>query len=112
MLGLAALLVWCVVRMQVQLLQQERSSEAAAANPDQEAALEAAIRSETDFLMQVRSCMWLVSGLLKLVCAWTTANGLLAGAGYALASMSSAPDCRHTHGCAYLPPPPPPPPVG
>jgi hypothetical protein len=38
---------------QVQLLQQERSSEASAANPDQEAALEAAIRAETDFLMQV-----------------------------------------------------------
>lgn len=58
-LGLAALLVWCLVHMQVQLLQQERSSEATAANPDQEAALEAAIRAETDFLMQVSGCMWL-----------------------------------------------------
>lgn len=38
---------------QVQLLQQERSSEATSANPDQEAAIEAAIRAETDFLMQV-----------------------------------------------------------
>jgi hypothetical protein len=43
------------VRVQVQLLQQERSSEATAANPDQEAAIEAAIRAETDFLMQVRA---------------------------------------------------------
>lgn len=42
-----------LVYVQVQLLQQERSSEATSANPDQEAALEAAIRAETDFLMQV-----------------------------------------------------------
>jgi electron transfer flavoprotein alpha/beta subunit len=44
------------VRVQVQLLQQERSFEATAANPDQEAAIEAAIRAETDFLMQVKAC--------------------------------------------------------
>lgn len=59
-------LLWCV---QVQLLQQERSSEATTANPDQEAAIEAAIRAETDFLMQVRLQGW-----------WWFAYGLCSGA--------------------------------